>query len=45
MKSSHFFEVISFGVFFGQVWGNLGKILGTPKTLPAPAPMFKAMGF
>jgi len=25
--------------FFGQVWGNLGKNLRTPKTLPAPTPM------
>ena len=31
-----FFEVIFFRVFFGQVWGNLGKILRTPKNLPAP---------
>jgi len=34
-----FFEVIFFGVFFVQVWGNLGKILRTPKNLPAPTPM------
>jgi len=25
--------------FFGQVSGNLGKILRTPKNLPAPTPM------
>jgi len=25
--------------FFGQVWGNSGKILGAPKNLPAPTPM------
>jgi len=25
--------------FFGQVWGNSGKILRTPKNLPAPTPM------
>jgi len=25
MKCSRFLEVIFFGVFFGQVWGNLGK--------------------
>jgi len=34
-----FFEVIFFRVFFGKVSGNLGKILPTPKTLPAPTPM------
>ena len=39
MKCSHFFEVIFFRVFFGQVSGNLGKILRTPKILPAPTPM------
>jgi len=25
MKCRRFLEVILFGVFFGQVWGNLGK--------------------
>jgi len=38
-------EVMFLQLFFGKVWGNLGKILRTPKNLPAPAPMFKAMGF
>jgi len=33
-----FFEVI-FLVFFGQVSGNLGKILRSPKYLPASTPM------
>jgi len=35
-----FSEVIFFWVFFGQAWGNLGKILRVPKNLPAPTPMF-----
>ena len=35
-------EVI-FGVFFGQVWGSLGKNPRTPKSLPAPTPMSKAL--
>ena len=30
-----FLVVIFFGVFFGLVWGNLAKILSTPKNLPA----------
>jgi len=34
-----FFEIIFFRVFFGQVSGNLCKILHTPKNLPAPTPM------
>jgi len=38
MKCSHFFEVILFRVYLGQVSGNLGKILRTPKNLPAPTP-------
>jgi len=35
-------EVIFFGVFFGQVWGNLGKNLSHPSKfacLPDPTPM------
>jgi len=36
MKCSHFLRSFSLEVFFGQVWGNLGKILRTPKNLPAP---------
>jgi len=31
MKCSHFFGGNSFGVFFGQVWGNLGKNPSHPK--------------
>jgi len=34
-----FFEVIFFRDFFGHVSENLGKILRTPKNLPAPTPM------
>jgi len=34
-----FFEAIFFRVFFGNVSGNLGKILRTPQNLPAPTPM------
>jgi len=36
-----FLEVIFFGVFFGQVWGNLGKNPSHPKHLPAPTPMLR----
>jgi len=28
-----------FWSFFGQVWANPGKILRTPKKLPAPPPI------
>jgi len=37
-EMQYFFEVIFFRDFFGQVSGNLGKILRTPKNLPAPTP-------
>jgi len=41
MKCNRFFlEVIFFGVFFGQMWGNLGKILRTPQNLPAPVLLY-----
>ena len=43
MKCSHFFEFILLS-FFGQVSGNLGKMLRTPINLPAPTPM-KGCGF
>ena len=31
-----FFEIIFFGVFFGQLWWNLGKSSSHPQNLPAP---------
>jgi len=35
LSGGHFF-----GVFFGQMWGNLGKILRTPQNLPAPVLLY-----